>query len=380
MATTAPRTKLQPFDKSFFGVVLTICILGLFIFISASLGILARSESKFYSVLFSQFALGYTLGFAALILCLRVPYAFWRKYALYIFIGGLVLTVLVFVPGLGFAHGGARRWLALGPVSFQPAEFLKIAFVIYFSSWLAWFEKKGNRSLPAGSQGNGQILPFAVMITITATVLLLQPDTKSLILIAFASSVMLFVSGIHMKKIFIILGVAIALFAALLFVRPYTMERVKTFLDPSSDPRGASYQVQQSLIAIGSGGVFGRGLGQSIQKFNYLPEPQGDSVFAVFAEEFGFLGTTILVCLYLFFSIRGYSIAFRAPDPFSKFLVVGLVTLLVAQSFLNIVSIVGLFPLTGVPLVFVSQGGTALLFALLSVGIILQISRHKRPA
>lgn len=377
MAKLAPQ-KLHPFDKSFFGVVLTICILGLFIFISASLGILARSESKFYNVLFSQFALGYTLGFTALILCVRIPYTFWRKNALYIFVGGLILTALVFVPGLGFAHGGARRWLALGPVSFQPAEFLKIAFVMYFASWLAWFEKKGNKNLSAGTHNGGQIIPFVVMISITAVVLLLQPDTKSLILIACASSVMLFVSGIHMKKILIIIGTALVLFIALLFARPYTMDRVKTFLDPGSDPRGASYQVQQSLIAIGSGGVFGKGLGQSIQKFNYLPEPQGDSIFAVFGEEFGFLGTTILVVLYLFFSIRGYSIAFRAPDPFSKFFVVGLITLLVAQSFLNIASIVGLFPLTGVPLVFVSQGGTALLFALFSVGIILQISRYKR--
>ena len=164
---------LQPFDKSFFGVVLTICIIGLFIFISASLGILARSETKFYSVLFSQFALGYTLGFMALVACLKIPYTFWRKNALYIFIGGLTLTALVFVPGLGFSHGGARRWLTLGPVSFQPAEFLKIAFVVYFSSWLAWFEKKKK-------EGNGQIVPFAVMIAITAAVLLLQPDTKSL--------------------------------------------------------------------------------------------------------------------------------------------------------------------------------------------------------
>jgi cell division protein FtsW len=362
--------KLQHFDKSFFGVVLTICIIGLFIFISASLGILAHSESKFYSVLFSQFALGYTLGFAALIGCLKIPYTFWRKYALYIFIFGLILTTLVFVPHLGFAHGGARRWLVLGPISFQPAEFLKIAFVMYFASWLAWFEKKKK-------ENNGQIVPFVIMISITAVVLLLQPDTKSLILIAGASSVMLFVSGIHMKKIFIIFGTAVVLFGGLLFIRPYTMNRVKTFLNPSADPRGASYQVQQSLIAIGSGGMFGKGLGQSIQKFNYLPEPQGDSIFAVYAEEFGFLGTFILVCLYLFFSIRGYGIAFRAPDPFSRFLVVGLVTLLVTQSFLNIVSIVGLFPLTGVPLVFVSQGGSALLFALLSVGIILQISRYK---
>ena len=368
----AVQQKLQPFDRSFFGVVLTICIAGLFIFISASLGILAHSESKFYSVLFSQLALGYTAGFIALVICLKIPYTFWRKHSLYIFLFGLVFTALVFIPHLGFSHGGARRWIAIGPVSFQPAEFLKIAFVIYFSSWLAWFEKKKKEG------GTSQIVPFAVMIVVTGGLLLLQPDTKSLILIAGASSVMLFVSGIHMKKILWICGIAIFGFITLLFFRPYTMNRVKTFLNPSADPRGASYQVQQSLIAIGSGGVFGRGLGQSIQKFNYLPEPQGDSIFAVYGEEFGFFGTVILVCLYVFFSIRGYSIALRAPDAFSRFMVVGLVTMLVAQSFLNIVSIVGLFPLTGVPLVFVSQGGTALLFALASVGIILQVSRYKR--
>lgn len=164
----------------------------------------------------------------------------------------------------------------------------------------------------------------------------------------------------------------------LAFVRPYVMERIKTFINPSSDPRGSSYQLQQSLIAIGSGGAFGRGLGQSVQKFNYLPEPQGDSIFAVIGEEFGFLGTTLLLTLYVFFAIRGFKIALRAPDTFSRYLVVGLVTLLTAQSFLNIASLVGLFPLTGVPLVFISHGGTALMVALGAVGIILNVSRYTK--
>jgi cell division protein FtsW len=181
-----------------------------------------------------------------------------------------------------------------------------------------------------------------------------------------------------LEKNIIICLIGFGAITVLAFVRPYVMERIKTFINPSSDPRGSSYQLQQSLIAIGSGGAFGRGLGQSVQKFNYLPEPQGDSIFAVIGEEFGFLGTTLLLTLYVFFAIRGFKIALRAPDTFSRYLVVGLVTLLTAQSFLNIASLVGLFPLTGVPLVFISHGGTALMVALGAVGIILNVSRYTK--
>lgn len=156
------------------------------------------------------------------------------------------------------------------------------------------------------------------------------------------------------------------------------MDRIKTYLNPASDPRGSSYQLQQSLIAIGSGGVFGRGLGQSVQKFSYLPEPQGDSVFAVIGEEFGFFGSMILVILYVFLGVRGYKIALLAPDAFGRYLVVGITTLLIAQSFLNIASLVGLFPLTGVPLVFISHGGTSLCIALCAVGMILNVSRYEK--
>jgi cell division protein FtsW len=155
------------------------------------------------------------------------------------------------------------------------------------------------------------------------------------------------------------------------------MQRVKTFIDPSRDSSGASYQLQQSLIAIGSGSVLGRGLGQSIQKFNYLPEPQGDSIFAVVGEELGFVGSIILICLYLAFALRGLRIAFNSPDPFSKLLVLGIITMITTQSFMNIASIIGVFPLTGVPLVFISQGGTALLISLGVMGIVLQISKHQ---
>ncbi len=363
--------KQQPFDKYFFWIVVVITGIGLLSFVSASLGILARSETKFYGVLFNQLVLGLVGGFGALWLCARIPYMFWRRYSFYIFLGALALTLAVFIPGFGFEHGGARRWLDIGPFSFQPAEVLKIAFVIYFASWLAWARKKQE-------DVKFRIIPLVVMLVIVALALLRQPDTKSLILITAAACGMLFTSGVAWKKIIFIIVLGIGSIVALAFIRPYVMDRIKTFINPASDPQGSSYQLQQSLIAIGSGGVTGRGLGQSVQKFSYLPEPQGDSIFAVIGEEFGFVGTTVLLILYVFLAIRGYKIALRAPDTFSRYLVVGLITLLTAQSFLNIASLVGLFPLTGVPLVFISHGGTALLIALGAVGIILNVSRYEK--
>ncbi len=361
----------KPFDRYFLGIVVLITVVGLFSFVSASLGILVKSESKFYGVLFNQIVLGLVGGFAGLWLTMKVPYLFWRKNAFYIFIATLIITVLVFVPGLGFAHGGALRWISIGPVSFQPAEILKIGFVIYFATWLAWTQKKAQ-------DVKFRIIPLVCMLGVVAVILLRQPDTKSLILITTAACGMLFVSGVSWKKIVMIVSIGIVGIIGLAFVRPYVMQRIKTFINPASDPRGASYQLQQSLIAIGSGGVFGRGLGQSVQKFSYLPEPQGDSVFAVIGEEFGFFGSSILVVLYVFLAVRGFKIAMLAPDSFGRYLVVGITTLLVAQSFLNIASLVGLFPLTGVPLVFISHGGTSLFIALCAVGMVLNVSRYQK--
>jgi cell division protein FtsW len=365
------QKKPQQIDQYFLGLILTIVIIGLFAFVSASLGILAKSDTKFYGVLFNQIVLGFIGGLIALWLTMKIPYTFWRKYAFYIFIATLVLTACVFVPGLGFAHGGARRWISIGPVSFQPAEILKLGFVIYFAAWLAWTSKKQQ-------EFKYRIMPLVIILALVAAVLLRQPDTKSLVLITASACGMLFVSGVSWKKVIAVIGAGILGVTILAFFRPYVMERVKTFINPASDPRGASYQLQQSLIAIGSGGFFGRGLGQSVQKFNYLPEPQGDSIFAVIGEEFGFLGSSILVVLYVFLAIRGYKIAINAPDSFAQYTVIGLITLLIAQSFLNILSLVGLFPLTGVPLVFISHGGTSLAIALAAAGIVLNISKYQR--
>lgn len=362
--------KKQQFDKIFFGIILTLIIIGVIMFTSASLGILARNEAKFYGVIFNQFVFGLVGGFVAMYIGLRINYKFLRDNSLIIFILSIILTALVFVPHIGSSHGGARRWVDILGVSFQPVEFLKIGFIIYFASWLSWVKSKVEDL-------RFSILPLVVLLGVIAFVLLKQPDTKSLILITCTAIVMLFVSGTPWKYILGLLGISILAFVVLAFFKPYLMERVNTFIHPSRDSSGSSYQLQQSLIAIGSGGTFGRGLGQSIQKFNYLPEPQGDSIFAVVGEELGFIGGVILICIFIAFALRGYKIGYNAPDSFSKLFVIGSVTMITAQSFMNIASITGVFPLTGVPLVFISHGGTALLLSLGTMGIVLNISRLK---
>jgi cell division protein FtsW len=363
--------KKNKIDKIFFGIVIALVVIGLITFTSASLGILAKSEVKFYNVILNQFTFGFLGGLVALYIGLKIPYKWFKKYSLILFVLSIVLTALVLIPGIGQSHGGAHRWIDVLGYSFQPVELLKIGFIIYFAAWLSWVKRKVKNLMFS-------ILPLLVLLGIIALVLLKQPDTKSLILIAFTALIMLFVSGTPMKYILGFLGVIIIGFVILVSFQPYLKERINTYFNPSENSRSSSYQLQQSLIAIGSGGISGRGLGQSIQKFNYLPEPQGDSIFAVIGEELGFMGTFVLICLYVSFALRGYRIAMRnAPDSFSKLLVIGLVTIITAQSFMNIASLIGVIPLTGVPLVFISHGGTALLLSLGMVGIILNISRYQ---
>lgn len=358
-------------DYIFLTISLLLVVIGIFAFFSASLGVLARNQATFYKILLSQIGLGLAGGAVALYFFTRLPYKHLREYSGWILIAGLVLTALVFVPHLGFAHGGARRWISFAGISFQPVEFLKIAFIIYLSAWLSWAKKKVDNPLFG-------VLPLVVILGIIASVLVFQPDTKSLILMCSTGLGMLFLSGTPIKHLLIFGGIAVVVFLLVAWKTPYLSQRVETFLNPANDPTGSSYQLQQSLIAVGSGGLHGRGFGQSIQKFSYLPEPQGDSIFAVIGEEFGFVGTVIIVVLYILFAMRGLWIARRAPDSFSGLLASGLVILITIQAFMNIAAITGLFPLTGVPLVFMSQGGTSLLLSLAAVGIILAISKERK--
>ena len=365
------KKETKSVDYIFLTIACVIIFAGILAFFSASLGVLARNQTKFYSTVISQTVLGLIGGLCAMYVFTKIPTSNLRKYATLILVSSIGLTALVFVPHLGFAHGGAKRWISIFGISFQPVEILKIGFVVYLSAWLSWVKKKVESPLYG-------ILPMIVILGIIAGVLLLQPDTKSLILMASTGIGMLFLSGTPWKHLLMLGGITILVFVLLAFNTPYLSQRVHTFLNPANDPDGSSYQLQQSLIAIGSGKLGGRGFGQSIQKFSYLPEPQGDSIFAVIGEENGFIGSVIIVILYILFAMRGLWIARRADDSFSGLLASGLVIMITLQSFMNIASITGLFPLTGVPLVFMSQGGTSLLISLATVGIILGISKNRK--
>jgi len=365
--------KEKKVDRFFLIIVLFLITIGVAMFISASLGILAKDGNFFYSVLFSQLILGLGCGLVGMYFCFKINYKFWRKYAFFIFLGAIFLTAGVFIPYFGWSHGGALRWIKLGPISFQPVEILKFGFVIYFAAWLSWVKNRV-QDFKFG------ILPFVIMLTIIAVILFKQPDTKSFILIAVTGISMLFISGVPLKYIFGIGIGSLLVLGSLVVFTPYLQKRVETFINPSVDPRGSSYQIQQSLIALGSGGIFGRGFGQSIQKFSYLPEPQGDSIFAVLGEEFGFIGTFATIFLYLLFALRGFRIANNSPDLFSRLLVSGIVILIIVQSFMHIASTTGVFPLTGVPLPFMSHGGTSLMIYLTAIGIVLQISKFSTRA
>lgn len=360
-------------DKFFLVTVSLLVAVGIVVFVSASLGLLVKSPKIFYSVLFNQIILGLGLGLVGMYFSYKINYKFWREYSLYILIATILLTVAVFIPMLGSNQGtGATRWIKIFGFSFQPVEFLKFGFIIYFAAWLSWAKTRVQ-------DFKFSILPLGVLLAITAFLLFQQPDTKSFILISLTGISMLFIAGVPIRYILGAGTLAVIALSILVYTTPYLQARVKTFIDPSNDPRGSSYQIQQSLIALGSGGIFGRGLGQSIQKFSYLPEPQGDSIFAVLGEELGFIGGITVIILYLLFVLRGFRIANNAPDLFSRLLVSGIVILIMMQSFMHIASVTGVFPLTGVPLPFMSHGGTSLMIYLIAIGVVFQISKltHK---
>lgn len=358
-------------DKPFLWITLILVVFGFLIFSSASLGLLARGSANYSSVAFSQTVLGLFLGTIAFFSASKLDYKLWKKSAFYLLLGAVILNALVLVPGLGEAHGGARRWFYLGPVSFQPAELLKLAVIIYFSAWAAGVKGK-IKDFKYG------FLPLLVLLGLSSFLLLLQPDTDNLAMILVALVAMYISAGGKWRHM-IVLGIAgmIAL-AVLVSFRPYLKQRITTFMNPQADSQGAGYQIQQSLIAIGSGGLSGRGFGQSVQKFNFLPEPVGDSIFAVAGEEFGFLGSVLIILLFVAFATRGLKIAANVTDVFARLVVVGIVIMITGQAFVNIGAMLGVLPLSGITLPFVSHGGTSLFFTLLGAGIVLSVSKTQR--
>jgi len=359
-------------DIPFLLVLVALVSFGLVIFTSAALGLMARETgATFNSVAASQLLLGLVCGSIACIFFAKFDYRRWRTLTPYFFGFSILLTLLVFVPGIGLELKGAHRWIALGPITFQPEEVLKFATIAFLAAMYAARYKTIN-------SWRGGLLPLFAIIGPVAAILLLQPNTDSIAIIGAAAIAMLYAGGGKILHLFLIFFLAVAAIGFAAITYTHVADRIQTYLHQAGDPQGAGYQIQQSLIAVGSGGLTGRGLGQGVEKFSYLPEPIGDSIFAVAAEEFGFIGSTALVLLFVIFALLGLRIAGRAPDPFGGLMVVGLVILIVGQSFINIASTLGLVPLVGVPLIFVSHGGTALALALAECGVILNVSRRMK--
>jgi cell division protein FtsW len=359
-------------DKPFLIITSLLVIVGLIIFSSAI--IMLIGSVKYDSVRFNQYGLGLIGGLILMYTCYKIPISFWRSSSFYIYIGTIILMILVFVPHVGILHGGSKRWIQVLGFSFQPAEIYKIGVVLYMALWLM---KDFGKKLDTQKNFYSRTLPLVCLLAVSSILFLLQPDTDMLAVICVSLVFMYLLAGGNYKDIFVIGIIGILGLAVIVFSRPYVMKRFEVFINPSADPTGSGYQFQQSLIAIGSGGIVGRGYGQSIQKFKYLPEPIGDSIFAVSSEDFGFIGSTLLILLYIIFLIRGFKIAAKSSS-YGSLVIVGLICLIVMQSFENMSSMLGMTPLSGTPLIFVSQGGTSLLISLMSIGVILSASREKK--
>jgi cell division protein FtsW len=320
-----------------------------------------------------QLLYGALVGFIVMYICAKMDYHIWQKYLPYLIFISLFLLMLVKIPGLGFASGGAARWVRFGPVTFQPAELAKLVIILYLASWVE--KKKGD--LNDFYYG---ILPSLCIIGLFGALILWQPDFGTMLVLILVAFFMLFAAGIDWKYFFYsIVGGFLGLYA-FIKIEPYRVKRLATFFNPALDPKGISYQINQALLAIGSGGLWGFGYGLSRQKHNYLPAVLNDSIFAVFAEELGFFRVLVALLLFVLFALKGFQIAKNAPDTFGKMVALGITSWIVLQALINIAAILNLVPLTGIPLPFFSYGSTALIANLGAVGILLNISKFGHKA
>ncbi len=356
-------------DYILLATVFALVVFGLVILASASVVVSRNNSEQNYYYFFHQLIRGVLTGFILLAIAQKVDYRFWKKCALPFFAVGLGLLFLALIPGIGEGYGKASRWIMVGGFSFQPAEIFKLAFILYLAAWL---EKRG-KEIDNFSVG---LIPFLAILALIGILLIKQPDIGTLGVVMATATIVYFAAGAKISHLLIIIFGGATAFWGLIKIAPYRMNRLTVFLHPETDPQGIGYQINQALLALGSGGLFGLGLGHSRQKYNYLPEPIGDSIFAIIGEEIGFVGLLVLLALFVIFAWRGFKIAQSAPDTFGKLAAVGITSWLVFQALMNIMAITSLIPLTGIPLPFISYGGTALITSLFGVGILLNISRY----
>jgi len=363
--------KYNKIDIGLLAITVILMILGVLILtsITASLSF-ERFENSYY-YLKHQFLFGILPGIFLGFLAFLIPLGFFKKNIIFFLLLNLFFLGMVFLPKVGVSLGGASRWIKIGSIFIQPSEFLKICFFVYLASWL---------SIRALNPKNWSqtLIAFLIILGVLCLFLAFQPDVGTLGIIVSVSLLMYFLSDTPVWHSALIILIGIIALIILIRIAPYRVDRILVFLDPDTDPMGKGYQMKQALVTVGSGGVAGLGLGMSRQKYGFLPQTMSDSIFAIFAEEAGFIGSFILIFIFLFFSWRGFRIAKESDDKFQKILALGITSWISIQALINIASMIGLLPLTGVPLPFISYGGSHLLTEFIGIGMLLNISRNKK--
>lgn len=348
-------------DRFLLGTIVLLSMIGIIMVYDSSVAIALRDFGDAYHFARDQVK-WLVLGFTVFTILANVRYVFWRRFALPSVIISLVLLLAVFVPGLGVHALGARRWINFGFFVLQPAEFAKLALILYLSAWLSVKEKN-------------RLGAFLILTGMVVGLVVLEPDLGTATMIFATALMMYFLSGAPLLHFALLLPIFVVGGGLLAVLEPYRMRRVLTFLNPDSDPLGASYQIRQILLSLGSGGLFGVGLGQSRQKYEYLPEANTDSIFAIIGEEAGFVGTAVVTLLFLFLVWRCFRIARRISNPFGRLLALGVGSWIGIQVIVNIGSMAALLPLTGVPLPLISYGGSNLVITLGALGLVYNISK-----
>jgi len=351
-----------------FGVAVILLSAGIVMVYSASAIVAA---DRFHDPLFflKKQVIWALLGGVCLWSALRVDYRRLERLVVPMLVVAAALLVLVLIPPFGQAINGTRRWLRLGPVSIQPVEAAKLALVMYLAAFLA----RHGESL--GDHGRRLLLPLAVAGGL-AMLILLQPDLGNCVTLIAVTFALLFLAGSRVRHLGFVLASAVPVIAIAVFAAPYRWRRILAFVDPWQDPRGGGFQIIQSWLAFGGGGFAGRGIGASKQKLFYLPESHTDFIFAILGEELGFLGAVVTLSLFVILIWRGLRIGIRVPDPFGAYLALGITVLIATETIVNLGVVTGLLPTKGLPLPFISFGGSALLVTMASTGVLLNISQH----
>lgn len=351
--------------------IFLLLILGFAILAGVSITVSQKITDTSFYYLIHQILFGYIPGIILGFIAYKINLNYLKKLCLPAILGVIILMVLVFIPKIGVFIGGARRWIALGPIAIQPSELLKLAFIIYLAAWLTKHKEQGKG-------GFQLLLPFIIILGVVCGLLIKQPDIGTLVSIAAITMAMYFCAGTPLWQTGLLILGGLGVLGILIKIAPYRLNRLLVFLRPDAQPLGIGYQVKQALIAIGSGAIMGQGLGLSVQKAGFLPEPMTDSIFAVFAEEAGFIGSLILISLFMIFAWQGFKIAKQSSDIFLKLIAVGITIWITGQALINIGAMMGILPLTGIPLPLVSYGSSHLVVELIALGILLNISKYAK--